>query len=144
LPKAFCIKLVAFSEFCHDCLLKVPVLEEPHIFNHLTGAGIKAEPKILSYIVIPEVEPNRLDNPLLRAIAPDINCPAPGTKFTPSETKSYAVSNPWVIPPYFPPYSYEGPVAAPMADPTIVPANPPKFILSAKLKAFSPFKLFTF
>jgi hypothetical protein len=64
--------------------LKVPVVEEPHIFNHLIGAGINAEPKIASVLVIPSVEPNILEKPLLRAIAPEITYHAPGITFTPA------------------------------------------------------------
>jgi hypothetical protein len=54
------------------------------MFNHFNGAPIpvnnpvKAEPKIASWVVIASVDPNILDNPLLRASPPEINYPTPG------------------------------------------------------------------
>jgi hypothetical protein len=61
------------------------------MFNHFTEAGIKAEPRIASCLVIPLVEPNRLESPLLRTNPAEINYP-PGIIPATPVAKSYIPS----------------------------------------------------
>ena len=57
-------------------------------------------------------------------MAPEAICPQPGIALAAAVNPSYTVSATYVTVPYFPPYSLEGPVAAPNAVPATVAANP--------------------